>query len=259
MKLVMKAVELVKRRGARYVIRRALALVDHRIGLVSLFLAPYIAYKLRRELNGVLALLFSDSLIGMLFRPMQVGCEVERLLKILKRLKPKYILEVGTARGGTLLLWTRVAAEDAVIVSIDIPRGPFGGGYPWPRKLVYKLFAWGRQRIVLIREDSHSLETLEEVKKVLGGNRLDFLFIDGDHSYEGVKKDYELYSSLIREGGIVALHDIVPGPSELVGGVPRFWNELKQGLKSPVRLLEIVKDWSQGGYGIGLIFKNTAS
>ena len=36
---------------------------------------------------------------------------------------------------------------------------------------------------------------------------MDFLFIDGDHSYEGVKIDFELYSNLLSPTGIIMLHD----------------------------------------------------
>jgi predicted O-methyltransferase YrrM len=32
-----------------------------------------------------------------------------------------------------------------------------------------------------------------------------------------MKRNFEMYSPLVREGGIVALHDIVPGPPENVG------------------------------------------
>jgi hypothetical protein len=37
--------------------------------------------------------------------------------------------------------------------------------------------------------------------------KIDFLFIDGDHSYEGVKRDFELYSTLMNPKGIIVLHD----------------------------------------------------
>lgn len=37
--------------------------------------------------------------------------------------------------------------------------------------------------------------------------KIDVLFIDGDHSYEGVKKDFELYSKLLSENGVILLHD----------------------------------------------------
>jgi predicted O-methyltransferase YrrM len=57
------------------------------------------------------------------------------------------------------------------------------------------------------------LKTLEEVKRILGGEKADFLFIDGDYTYEGVKRDL-MYSPLVREGGIIAFHDICPHPPE---------------------------------------------
>ena len=37
--------------------------------------------------------------------------------------------------------------------------------------------------------------------------KIDLLFIDGDHSYEGVKLDFELYSKLLTPKGVVILHD----------------------------------------------------
>jgi hypothetical protein len=37
--------------------------------------------------------------------------------------------------------------------------------------------------------------------------KIDLLFIDGDHSYEGVKQDFELYSQILSENGIIMIHD----------------------------------------------------
>jgi len=37
--------------------------------------------------------------------------------------------------------------------------------------------------------------------------KIDYLHIDGDHSYSGVKKDFELYSSIMSENGIITIHD----------------------------------------------------
>lgn len=36
---------------------------------------------------------------------------------------------------------------------------------------------------------------------------IDFIFIDGDHNYEGVKRDWDTYKPLLKKGSIVALHD----------------------------------------------------
>ena len=53
-------------------------------------------------------------------------------------------------------------------------------------------------------------ETLEAARGALEGRQVDVLFIDGDHAYDGVKRDYEMYGSLVRDGGVIAFHDIVP-------------------------------------------------
>ncbi len=42
---------------------------------------------------------------------------------------------------------------------------------------------------------------------VLQDIKIDVLFIDGDHSYEGVKKDFDLYSTILSENGIIIIHD----------------------------------------------------
>jgi len=37
--------------------------------------------------------------------------------------------------------------------------------------------------------------------------KIDYLHIDADHSYEGVKKDFELYSNIVSKNGIISIHD----------------------------------------------------
>ena len=64
----------------------------------------------------------------------------------------------------------------------------------------------GDQRLDLIRDDSHDRRTFDQVKARLGGQMLDFVFIDGDHTYDGVRRDFELYEPLVRPGGIIAFH-----------------------------------------------------
>ena len=46
-------------------------------------------------------------------------------------------------------------------------------------------------------------------KNFLTASRSDFLFIDGDHTVEGVTKDFLLYRPLVRKGGVIAFHDIL--------------------------------------------------
>jgi cephalosporin hydroxylase len=184
-----------------------------------------------------------------MLRPFQIKEEILKLLELLKDMEPRVVLEIGTAEGGTLFLFTRVASSDAIIISIDLPGGMFGGGYPVWKIPLYKSFAREKQKIYLIRADSHSYKTLDKVKEILNGRNIDFLFIDGDHTYEGVKKDFEMYSPLVKKG-IIAFHDIVQHPPETGCEVSRFWNEIKYKYK----YREIVKDWNQKWAGIGVLY-----
>lgn len=146
---------------------------------------------------------------------------------------------------------TPTASDEATIVSVDLPGGQFGGGYPDWKKKLFKGVKKSNQKMHLLKLNSHHDETFKKVVSILGSIKIDLLFIDGDHSYKGVKSDFEMYSSLVSPGGFIAFHDIVPGPEINVGGVPVFWEEVK-GIYSE-SYQEFVDDWSQVGKGISLI------
>lgn len=180
-------------------------------------------------------------------RAIQRREELLELLEQVRRLEPRRVCEIGTAAGGTLYFLTRVAAPSALLVSIDIATPP------------HTRFARGKlaradQRIVSLEGDSQSLEMVERLRRELDGEPIDFLFIDGDHSYDGVKRDFELYSPLVRPGGLIALHDINPDAGDpsgpISGEVPRFWAELRGSGRDTE---EIVHAPAGEGLGIGLV------
>jgi predicted O-methyltransferase YrrM len=179
--------------------------------------------------------------------------EARRLWALVRTLEPKSVLEIGLDTGGTFFLWTRAAAPDALLIAIDTrPAGKLGRWSPF--QLSRRSFARGNQRIrLLLGRDSHSEETVGTVRSILANGRLDFLFIDGDHSYAGVRADFELYAPLVRPGGIVALHDIWPasrseGTCPPNDGVVEFWRELASKFET-----EEFVDRSPDGFGIGVV------
>ncbi len=178
------------------------------------------------------------------FAPVQKKQEITSLLSFLQQKRPIHICEVGGAAGGTLFLFSHIAPPGARLLSIDL-------GYTSFHQSIYRRFAKRNQTITCLAANSHLPETVETVRRWLAGSSLDFLFIDGEHTLEGVTRDFYLYSPLVRKGGWIAFHDIVtpriPNPNQQV---PVFWADLK---KRYSRVLEFVENPDQDGYGIGLI------
>jgi len=198
---------------------------------------------------------FKGLLFKVVLKTMQMETEIAKFMKLISSIQPKFIVEIGTARGGTLFLLTKFSNIEAHIISIDLPGGQFGGGYPYPLKFFYKSFKSKNQKLTLIRKNSHSPSTFQKLKKILKTHKLDLLFIDGDHTYKGVKKDFEMYSTLVKKNGIIAFHDIVPHLPELNCQVNKFWNEIK----SKYRYEEFIESKDQKICGIGIISLNKNS
>lgn len=180
----------------------------------------------------------------------QLKEEIKLLSQEVEKLKPRIILEIGTNMGGSLFCFTKVAHYEATIISIDLPGGLGGGGYPWYREKFYHSFAGKKQKMILWRMDSHDSGTLQKLKSTLNGKAIDFLFLDGDHSYQGIKQDFNWYAPLVRSGGIIAFHDIKPSLPDNWIQVGRFWNEIKHAY--PYK--EIMSDEASWG-GIGILYQ----
>ncbi|MFH1822136.1 MAG: class I SAM-dependent methyltransferase [Patescibacteria group bacterium] len=187
-----------------------------------------------------------------LITPAQIQSEIRQLGEIVRELKPKNILEIGTANGGSLFLFCKLADQPAKIISLDLPWGKFGGGYPLWKIPLYQSFVNEKQNLHLLRANSHLEESVDRIKKILGEEKLDFLFIDGDHTYEGVKRDFLMYSPLVRSGGIIAMHDITPHLSIDVG-VDKFWQEIKGDYQNREIISVPMEHWA----GIGVIYNNS--
>lgn len=212
---------------------------------------PYAINKIRkaRSIQEPKKLVsFTYSFSRGLMKPLQQQNELEELMTLLSRERPRTVLEIGTCLGGTLFLLCHAAAEDATLLSIDLPRGKWGGGYSLARVPLNKSFPLEHQFLHLIQGNSHGPQTFDTVQALLKGRRLDVLFLDGDHSYEGVKQDFEMYGPLVRENGLIVIHDIIESKFKECN-VKKFWDELEPRYES----MRIVKDPGQQWAGIGVL------
>jgi cephalosporin hydroxylase len=185
---------------------------------------------------------------------MQKLTEFAPLVALLMRKSPTTVLEIGAGQGGALYAFCAAANDAATLISVDLPGGAFGPRYTEEDVPRIRAYARDGQSLHLLAADSHDPGTLRRVKQILAGRPLDFLMIDGDHTYDGVRADFEMYSSLARsDGGLIALHDTTFHPEVPDCQVDRFWCEIGRGRRS----LELkdpsdVREWGPWG-GIGVL------
>ena len=90
---------------------------------------------------------------------------------------------------------------------------------------------------------SNETNSIKKLFHILGDKKLDMLFIDGDHSFEGVYADYHIYSSFVKKGGIIAFHDCLNNISG--EGVFKFIKEIQKS-NSKIKFNKIVHSRSLG-------------
>lgn len=175
-------------------------------------------------------------------------------------------LEIGTKFGGTFYIWCSLFnMEGDLNISIDMSDGGIHGGIS--EEEMDKRDRWFKRSFGnchFIRGDSHDVNTRFELFKIVHNNtsfnqkypemedgRIDFLFIDGDHSYEGVKQDFEMYSPFVKPGGLIAFHDIndTQRHRDRNVNVAKFWNEIKNDPRFDAVEFNSNLDWA----GIGLL------
>lgn len=175
-------------------------------------------------------------------KTLQIPMEITALARSVEAMHPKVILEIGTARGGTLLVWSRLASEE--VISCDLNdmsvQGELYQAFPAPGS---------KCKVTLLSGDSHSPAFKQRVAQALRGRRADFLFIDGDHTEAGVTADFNDYREFVRPGGIIAFHDIVENQPLPTNQVYHLWKRIKHEYSSQ----EFVNDPGQCGFGIGIV------
>lgn len=134
--------------------------------------------------------------------------EAAYLFKIIKSLSARNILEIGRFTGGSTIVLATAAGAAAKIDSVDKT--------PQDDATLSRILKTLQleKRINLIADDANNLPVREE--------SYDLIFIDGDHSYEGVSKDYLRWRKALKNSGHLVFHDYEesePGVIKLVDEV----------------------------------------
>ena len=161
---------------------------------------------------------------------MQKPEELFELVRHLLSRDVRSIVEIGVINGGNLAVFKH-CFPNAIIMGIDmVDVSPVDG-------------------CVMIKGDSHDAGTVRQALSLLPGEPIDFVFIDGDHSYEAVKRDYGTWAPHAR---IIGLHDVVVHPGRDDIGAWRLWEEIK-AVKETKEIICRNEDGTARWAGIGLV------
>ena len=144
--------------------------------------------------------------------------------------KPAVVVEIGSARGMSACAMALACRQNhsGRVYSID-PHSVNDWNDDGTGGNTYEFFVDRLQRYKLT-EWCEVIRATSDQAAIKWDRPIDLLFIDGDHTYEGVKRDFDLFLKWVRPTGIVAFHDTLWGyyPNGRPGmGVPRFLDELR--------------------------------
>lgn len=150
--------------------------------------------------------------------------------------KPKNILVVGSKKGFIPAVIAKACRDinhghvdfvDAAYGNEDGDEKSWLGTGFWKKSNPKKHFAqlMGIEKYI----DTHVMTSAEFAKKNKT-KKYQYIYIDGDHSYSGVKKDYALFFPKLEKNGLILFHDILGmGDTKINNfGVHKFWKEIKK-------------------------------
>lgn len=133
---------------------------------------------------------------------------------LIRNIKPKNLLCIGSGRGFIPAVMA-LACKDNKLGKVDFVDAGFGeeDWYgKWEKKGFWKQVDPKKyfNFFELNKYLNINIKTTESfIKEKLNKKKYDFIYIDGDHTYEGVKKDYKLIVSLLKKGSFLLFHDTV--------------------------------------------------
>ncbi len=173
--------------------------------------------------------------------------ELTAFCEYLRAAGVKHYAEIGSREGDTFHHVISALGPKSSGIAVDLPGGLWGKSTTGAQlcNAINDLQKKGHAVTEVLGDSKDSLV----LQAVRAGGPYDAILIDGDHTYEGVKADWEAYRDL---APIIAFHDIVgEGQFERVTRrgveVPRLWAEIKA---SGANVVEFVSPGSAMGIGV---------
>lgn len=139
---------------------------------------------------------------------LQNSCEFNEFIDtVYKVKKPKYVLEIGSFYGATLWAFLKYNENLKFLASIDLSIPKSDSRYEDMVKSKMLWPSWIPKNVLFKAIEGNS--TLKDTYAKIASIKFDMIFIDGDHSFEGVKSDFNIYRQFLAKDGIIVIHDSV--------------------------------------------------
>ncbi len=145
-----------------------------------------------------------------IWKPDQCIVGVKAIMRRVNRIKPRVYLEIGCAKLGTFRLYESLLPPSprGLAIGVDTVKPTKEQVESGQAQCLWEDYKpISGCDVCLVEGDSQDKDVIKRVINELTGRKVDFLFIDGLHTYEGIKADWNNYASLVRSNGVVAFHD----------------------------------------------------
>ena len=149
---------------------------------------------------------------------------------LVEAVKPQTIVELGTHKGASFIAFCEALIELGLpgkIHAVDTWEGDEHAGF-YGEDVYQSVLDLVRNRAPETGR-LHRM-TFDEARSDFQEGSVDILHIDGLHTYDAVRHDFELWKSTVADGGVILFHDISERKDDF--GVWKLWDEVKEGRPS---------------------------
>lgn len=147
---------------------------------------------------------------------------------LVSNIKPKLIVELGTHKGNSLFSFAQAIKDNKLktkLYGIDTWEGDKQAGYYGD--CVYQEFIDIKNKYYKDVDIVPMRMLFDDALPLFKDNSIDILHIDGLHTYEAVKHDFDNWLPKVnKKNGIILFHDICEKKDDF--GVYKFWDELQK-------------------------------